>query len=374
MDTRTTTQPIGRRINYSVIYRVIMCSVACAVIFAAVALKLTRYFAPENLELMALDGYGSYTLPITLQEDEVMEPGKEGILKNQIYVVEEKTQSLPETAPKKESNASPVYPITETDLSAGAAQGDILIRDSDSGKSVDVRQLLSAPYPEALRDDGISRLSIAKEPLVLIVHTHATESFVDEGTISYTPGTEFRSEDTDKNMVAVGRVMAEVLNRKGIPTVHCETLHDLGDFNGAYDNSLATVKKYLAQYPSVKYVFDLHRDAIIRETGEALKPVCTIDGKPTAQVMTLVGTDAGGADHPLWLQNNMNLAVKLQHKLTTDYNGMARPINLRKLSFHQQYAPGYLLFEIGSCANTLEEAKNAAENLGNAIADVINNS
>ena len=69
----------------------------------------------------------------------------------------------------------------------------------------------------------------------------------------------------------------------------------------------------------------------------------------------------------------MNLAVKLQYRLTSEYNGMARPINLRKLSFHQQYAPGSLLFEIGSCANTLEEAKNAAVNLAEAIADTINN-
>ena len=355
-----------RRINYPIMYRVFMCSVALTVIFAAISIKLSYYFAPGTLESSVLGVYSGFTLPVTLREDEEMEPGREGLLKNEIFITEE--------IKKGDKSSSSVYPITEIDMSSGAAVGEVLIRDSDSEQSVDVKKLLSSPYPAALRNDGISQISTKPQPLVLILHTHATESFAEEGAATYSEGASFRNTDTSKNMVAVGAVMAQILNERGIPTLHCETLHDAEDYNASYDNSLATVKKYLKEYPSIKYVFDLHRDAMIRESGEALKPVCDINGQKTAQVMTLVGTDAGGADHSLWQENNMNLAVKLQHKLTSDYNGMARPINLRKLSFHQQYAPGSLLFEIGSCANTLEEAKNAAENLGNAIADVINNS
>lgn len=354
-----------RRINYTLIYRIFMCSVALAVIFAAVALKLSYYFDPKSLEGTVLEVYSGFRLPVTLQEDEVMEPGREGVLKNEIFITEDISQG--------ENCTASVYPITEVDMSSGAAKGEVLVRDTDSSQSVDIKSLLASPYPAALRDDGISRVSTKTEPLVLIIHTHATESFTEEGAESYTSDTTFRSTDTTKNMVAVGRVMADILNQRGIPTLHCETLHDAEDYNASYDNSLATVKKYLSEYPSIKYVFDLHRDAMIRESGEALKPVCDINAESTAQVMILVGTDAGGAEHPMWVENNMNLAVKLQYKLTTDYNGMARPINLRKLSFHQQYAPGSLLFEIGSCANTLAEAKNAAANLGEAVADVINN-
>ena len=343
-----------------------MCIIACAAIFAAMSLKLTRFFAPENLEILTLDGHTGFVLPITLMEDEIMEPGKEGMLKQEIYLIEEPTRKPDET-----NAGEGVYPITETDMSGGAAEGEILIRDSDSGLSVDVENILYSPYPSALKETGISTVSTKEQPLVLILHTHATECYADEGSLTYTQSTAFRSADTEKNVVAVGRVMADVLNQQGIPTVHCERQHDSEDYNAAYDNSLATVKEYLDKYPSIKYVFDVHRDAIIRENGEAIKPVCTVNGKPTAQTMTLVGTDAGGAEHPNWQTNNMNLAIKLQSTLTTDYNGMARPINLRKLSFHQQYAPGSLLFEIGSCANTLTEAKNAAANLAAAIAEII---
>ncbi len=366
MSGQTTARSLRRRINYPIIYRIFMCCIACTVIFAAVALKLSHHFDPSALEGSVLGDFGGFTLPVTLREDEEMKPGREGILKNGIFVTEEVKEA--------DRGDDSVYPITEIDMSSGAAKGEVLIRDSDSGQSVDVKTLLASTYPEALRDDGISRIGTKAEPLVLILHTHATESFAEEGAVSYTEKTEFRNEDTSKNMVAVGKVMARILNERGVPTVHCETLHDAEDYNASYDNSLATVQKYLKEYPTIKYVFDLHRDAMIRENGEALKPLCNINGKPTAQVMTLVGTDAGGADHSLWQENNMNLAVKLQYRLTSEYNGMARPINLRKLSFHQQYAPGSLLFEIGSCANTLEEAKNAVANLAEAIADTINNS
>ena len=368
MDPHTTTQPLRRRINYSGIYRVFMCCLACAAIFAAGALKLSNYFTPENLETVTLGRYTGFTLPITLREDEEMEPGKEGLLKEEIYLIEE-----PQKIAEVSSGDDGVYPITETDMSNGATKGEVLIKDSDSGMSVDVQKLLYSPYPEALRDDGISKVSTDTDPLVLILHTHATECYTDEGNVSYTKDNSFRSTDTSKNIVAVGKVMADILNEQGIATVHCQTLHDAEDYNAAYNNSLDSIKEYLKKYPSIKYVFDVHRDAIIRESGEALKPVCTVNGESTAQTMTLVGTNAGGAQHPDWQTNNMNLAVKLQNKLTTDYNPMARPINLRKLSFHQQYAPGSLLFEIGSCANTLNEAKNAAANLATAIAEVIHN-
>lgn len=360
MNIHTTAPPTGGRINYSLIFRLIVCCAACTAIFAAAALKLSEHFAPESLELSAIGGFGGFTLPVTLYEDEEMEPGREGVTKNGIFVIEEPKKST--------SESSDTYPITEADMSSGT---QIAVRDSDSGKSVDVDKLLASPYPEALKQSRVSQVSTRSEPLVLILHTHATEAFTEENVSTYTADTTFRSADKSKNIVAVGAVMAQILNERGIPTLHCETLHDDGDYNGAYDNSLASVKEYLARYPSIKYVFDVHRDAIIRADGEALKPVCSINGRPTAQVMTLVGTDAGGADHSMWIENNMNLAVKLQYTLTTDYNGMARPINLRKLSFHQQYAPGSLLFEIGSCGNTLEEAKNAAACLAESIADVI---
>ncbi len=359
---------LRRRIDLPRIYRTFLCCVAAIAIAVAGAIKLSEYFSPLNMESRTLQGQSLLKLPVTLREDEEMEPLWEGSLKNEIYYIEE-TPILPESG--KEEGKGGFFPITEIDMSSGAARGEVLVRDSDSGLNVDVEKLLYSPYPDALKNDSFSTVSTTSSPLVLILHTHATEAYTEEGSATYSENASFRNTDTSKNVVAVGKVMADILNSKGIPTLHCTVLHDAEDYNASYDNSLETVKKYLKEYPSIKYVFDIHRDAMIRETGEALKPSCNINGSKSAQIMTLVGTNAGGASHPNWEQNNMNLAVKLQYNLTEDFNGLARPINTRRLSFHQQYAPGSLLFEIGSCANTLEEAKTAAAYLAEGIAKTI---
>ncbi len=60
--------------------------------------------------------------------------------------------------------------------------------------------------------------------------------------------------------------MADTLNAAGICTLHDETLNDYPSYTGSYANSRAVVQRYLSQYPSIKIVLDVHRDAI--ETGK----------------------------------------------------------------------------------------------------------
>jgi stage II sporulation protein P len=77
-------------------------------------------------------------------------------------------------------------------------------------------------------------------------------------------------------------------------------------------------------------------------------------------MMFVVGTDHGGSGHTGW-QDNLALAARLQKSLSGDCSTLMRDINLRSASFNAQYTSGSLLVEIGSCASTLDEAKNAAE-------------
>jgi hypothetical protein len=46
---------------------------------------------------------------------------------------------------------------------------------------------------------------------------------------------------------------------------------------------------------------------------------------------------------------------------------MMRSIDLRSASFNEQYTKGSLLLEVGSCANTLEEAKISADIFADAL-------
>ena len=63
--------------------------------------------------------------------------------------------------------------------------------------------------------------------------------------------------------------------------------------------------------------------------------------------------------------------VKLQLLLLEQYKNIARPINLRSASFNEQYTSGSLLLEIGSCGNTLKEAKLAGRCVARSIAQII---
>lgn len=211
-------------------------------------------------------------------------------------------------------------------------------------------------------------------PLVLIIHTHATEAYSEEGALWYEgEGVAPRTEDTSKNVVAVGAVMASVFREMGVPTLHCTILHDKESYMNSYNRAAETIRSYLEKYPSIKYIFDVHRDSLIRENGEKLRPIAEVNGRVAAQIMCVVGTDHLGAVHPNW-ETNLSLAALLGERLDESYPGLARHIYLRGASFNQQYTEGSLLLEIGSCGNSLEEAKYAAELTAAELAKIIKGS
>jgi len=209
----------------------------------------------------------------------------------------------------------------------------------------------------------------ATDPVVLIYHTHGTEAFLGEEDAWVAEGERFRSVDPEENVVALGTLVAEILNQRGIPTLHCTILHDRPSYDGAYEYARQTVERYLAAHPTIRYVLDLHRDALVTSDGAHIRPLVPSAPSPTAQVMLVVGSGQAG-DHPTW-QVNLSLACKLQARLNASLPSFARPINLRKTSFLAEYADGALLVEIGSAANTLSQAKRAAERFATVFSDLV---
>ena len=211
------------------------------------------------------------------------------------------------------------------------------------------------------------------DPVVLIIHTHGTEAYSPEGDISYDGKSDLaRSSDIEQNVVAVGSVIAEVLNQNNVRTLHCTVMHDAESYKDSYNRSAATIREYLAKYPSIQYIIDVHRDSVTDSSGSILRPVTVVDGEATAQVMCVVGSDYGGANHPDW-QNNFSFALKLRSKLNQKNEKLCRPVYLRASAYNQQYAPISLLLEVGSSGNYLSEAKAAARLCAEAIADIIKN-
>ena len=228
------------------------------------------------------------------------------------------------------------------------------------GLDLDVAALAQAQLTLALPEEG---------PQVLIVHTHGSEAYTPDGADTYVATGECRTTDTEKSVVRVGDEIAKVLTEMGLTVVHDTGLYDYPEYNGAYDRSLAAVEGWLAQYPTIQVVLDVHRDALIGADGTVYKPITTINGESCAQVMLVMGSNAL-YDHPGWLEN-LALAVQVQKEMNTLWPTLARPIGLRENRYNQQTAPGAMLVEVGSHGNTLQEALAAARMFARALGAVL---
>ncbi len=289
------------------------------------------------------------------------------------FFTEKEHQKEKETIEKKpeiiyDSLPAAAKPIIKSDLSSSS----FVINTTNY--TVNVEEAREATFP--------SETERTSAPLVLVLHTHGTESyfedrtnlseFASDGVESYflEEETSFRTTDPEKSVVSVGKSFADELNKLGIPTLHCTVMHDAGDFNNAYINSAETVKQYLKEYPSIQYVIDLHRDSVVR--GEAfVKSFAKIEGMDSAQVMLVVGTNQNGR-HPNW-KENLIVATSFKDTMDSLYPSLSRSLYLRTSRFNQEYLPGCMLLEVGSAANTLEEAKRASLFAARAFAQMLQN-
>ena len=169
-------------------------------------------------------------------------------------------------------------------------------------------------------------------------------------------------------MLSIGDEVARILGENGITAYHDRTLHDHPSYTGAYSHARTTTRELLERYPTIRLVLDLHRDAL--ETGKSqLRTHAVVRGEDSAQLMLVMGTDAGGLEHEHW-EENLSLALKLQLQLERRSPGITRPINLRSQRFNQDLSTGALLVEVGAAGNTRQEALVAARELAMAIVDL----
>ncbi len=209
------------------------------------------------------------------------------------------------------------------------------------------------------------------EPQVLIMHTHTTEGYELQTADWYDKNFNSRTTDSSLNVVRVGEEITKQLKAAGIGVIHDTTLHDYPTFPGCYDRSAVTVQNYLKQYPSIKIVLDVHRDAIEDKSGVRYAPVANINGKNAAQVMIISGCDDGTMNYPNYFLN-LRFAAVLQKQMEGDYPGLTRPVLFDYRKYNQHLTSGSLLLEMGSVANSLEEVIYSGELVGKSLAKAIN--
>ena len=335
--------------------------------FVAAALQAELGLPSEEGPLASLDGWGRLAVgqsPLLLANGGgAGETGQE----------EEEVLDLPAGQPARdldditalpETTAAPSVIVAQTLLPTSPEGYDVaggLYLYNRTSLDVDLAAAAAATVPITLPEEG---------PQILIIHTHGSEAYTPDGTDVYTPSdNNTRTLDTNYNMVRVGTEMEKVFTEMGLGVVHDTTLYDYPQYNGAYDRSAQAVQAYLEQYPTIRIVLDVHRDALIGEDGTVYKAVTTVDGTSTAQVMLVLGSSEGG-EHPNWMEN-LTLACKIQNGMNTLYPTLARPMTMRSSRYNQQLCSGSLLVEVGTHGNTLQEALAGARLFARAAGQVL---
>jgi stage II sporulation protein P len=217
--------------------------------------------------------------------------------------------------------------------------------------------------PEKLANYNLGMIK-AKEPQILIFHTHGSEGYADS-----------RTGVTEDTVIGVGELLAKELRKVyGYNVIHETTVFDRkadgsDDRNNAYNNALPVITQILKEHPSVEVVIDLHRDS-----GEARTSV--INGVSTAKVMLFNGL-CRTKDGPITYYSNPNLegnlAFSLHLQITGNelYPGLMHRNYLKSYRYNMHLKEKYLLVELGTHKNTVAEAKAAMIPFAETIATVL---
>ena len=315
--------------------RALLCALLMLALRAAPTLMPAR-----TMDLPASDEpSGAYPLPLEDAEPLLVE-----------------SAALPAGAAASPVSAAPVPVFTPS----GYRSSGTISYKNETSYFLDMASLLSKPSPVKLGAEGVQ---------VLIMHTHGTESYTPSPGHTYTATGDYRTTDSSANMLRVGQEICDLLNERGISTVHSTVLNDYPAYSGSYNRALKDIQAYVKRYPSIQLVIDVHRDAIA-SGGVYYKTVAEVDGVQTAQLMFVTGTDAGGLAHSSW-RSNLTFQAQLHDRLNSRYPGIMRPMSIRASRFNQHVRMGSMLLEVGACGNTLDEALAAARLFADTLADTL---
>ncbi|MBQ4649739.1 MAG: stage II sporulation protein P [Firmicutes bacterium] len=249
---------------------------------------------------------------------------------------------------------SAAYPGITTELTDsrdnekqdGADDGTVTLSGNSNSAQIITSDYEKAPEPVVFGDN----------PAVLIVHTHATESYLPASEGNY------HTTERENTVRDVGQVLAETLKANGIAAVHDQTLHDNPSYSQSYSRSYETISSLLKKYPTVRCVIDLHRDAIASDG-----PAATVSagGKNCAKYSFVVSNAVET------YKANKKFIGHLNETASEKYKGFTGTILERGYRYNQNLSEKYLLLEIGYNRNHITEARNTAEVFGQILADTL---
>lgn len=253
---------------------------------------------------------------------------------------------------------------TYTVNNATHVYGSVWAQNKTHEHDLDLKKVLNEPVDLKITDKS--------KPHILVFHTHTTESYMLLDRDTYSDAYITRSNDPKRNMVRVGDEICDQLEQAGFAVIHDTNIYD-STYSGAYYRSEDQIDKYMEQYPEIQVILDIHRDAIKQSDGTMVAPTAVIDGKKAAQIMIISGCQEGDiTDFPDW-EYNLRFAVQLQKYCQEMFPGLVRPLFFCAREYNMHKSRCSLLIEMGSDANTLDEAAYSGRMLGKALAALLEN-
>ncbi len=310
----------------------------------------------------------SVSIPVSA-ETEASYESTEAVTEKTTYIYEtpDDIKALESSYLETFSNREPAGSVKEVFFKTSGA--------TDTVQGISIKNATQTKKPDfsALINEG-PELSIndCSEPVVLIFHTHTTESYLlsDNGVFYEDYAT--RSTNSNQNMIRVGDEICKVLEANGIGYIHDKNIYD-ESYNGAYARSRESIEKYKKDYPTLKIILDVHRDAIYYSDTSHCKPTAEINGRKAAQIMIITGAQEGYiTDFPDW-EDNLRFALCFQKTAENMYPGIMKPVYFCQRKYNMDTAKCSLLLEIGTDANTLDEAVYSGYLTGQILTDIIKN-
>ncbi len=257
-----------------------------------------------------------------------------------------------------ETTTAPTLPTDIYNWSAELPQGAtaILPRDlsantvglfADNPTDAVLESVMPA-FPKKAKD-GIS---------VLIVNTHAFESYAREGMLYYTDTAFSSNAAQDHRISAAAHALCEALNENGIGAIFVDCMTESAF--GSYQNAKKMVELTLEDHPEIVLILDLHRGILTDETGALLRPITQISDAVTAQIRILLGTGGNWETHA-------SAALSFYETANLTYSSLMMPLTVSENTFLQTCSVPVLTLEIGTAGNTVAEALVSAEMLANVL-------
>lgn len=321
-------RPAARRRKRRLIFYFLIISLASFILLSPPAVNIASYFiyfveAGKLSFTPDLQSIASFVLALTI-------PGMDGLFLEKENVV---------------SNS--IYPLEE--------EGGVELGLQDDGKQFDSHELerdaFSGQLPE--KDDNEEENPLdylaystgseleeelgSREPLVLIYHTHASESFIPDAGKAFT-------QDPTKTVVAAGEALKNILEKDyGIGVIHHNNYYD-SKRRYAYQKAEQDLEDIISLFPSIEIVLDIHRDGVPRR-------VSTLESSSGSMAKILLVT---GTAHKGW-QENHRFAMHLHNSLESSRPGLSRGILRQNSDYNQHLHPRSLIIELGGHQNSLAE-------------------